>query len=136
MDSDRCMWRRMFAPLQAPYYRVMGANSLKQMETRGHICMPKGMRNAESMSSNNFVVFLRRRRWKTNSGMVYSAGKRKKLQSGCTKRSTSTSGPRLQSVPRVVSANPTRRRTPASVGDTFPRMDSSTARIRAFHSAM
>lgn len=90
----------MFAPLQPPYYRVMGANSLKQMETRGHICMPEGMRNAESMSSNNFVFLQQHRLWKTNSGMVYSAGKRKKLQSGCTKRSTSTSGLHLQSVPR------------------------------------
>lgn len=59
MDDDGCIRRRMFVLLQPLAYQVIGVNSLKQMETRRHVCLPKGMRNTESSSSNNFV-FLQR----------------------------------------------------------------------------
>lgn len=44
-------------PLQTLYYQVMGANTLEQMETRGHFWKPPGSRNFESMSSNHLMFF-------------------------------------------------------------------------------
>lgn len=41
-------------PLKPLYYQVMGANSLRQMKTRGHFWMPPRRKN-ESVSTNNLV---------------------------------------------------------------------------------
>lgn len=68
--DDRC-----FRPLHPLYYQVVGANSLEQMESRGHFWTPPGRRNDESMSSNHLVFLQHRRLLKKNSRMVDSAGK-------------------------------------------------------------
>lgn len=80
MDNDRCIWRRMFVFHQPLPYQVTSTNSLKQMETRRDVWLPKGMRNAESTSSTNFVFFQRRMLWKVDSvscklRVSFSAGK-------------------------------------------------------------
>lgn len=48
-------------PLQPLHYQIFCANSLEQMETRGHFWTPPGRKNDESMSSNH-LVFLQQHR--------------------------------------------------------------------------
>lgn len=65
MDGDGCIQTRMFVLLQLLAYLLMSANSLKQMETRGNVWPPKGMRDAESL--NTFVFLQRCRLWKADT---------------------------------------------------------------------